>query len=248
MKKIKVLVAVLLFLGGASCVYAYMIYNGYIFLNYPSKAKYPVRGVDVSHYQGDIDWELLSENSIRFAYIKATEGSTHIDPEFYNNWKEAKKTDLKIGAYHFFSFDSPGELQAEHFIAQLESFEGMLAPVVDVEYYGDKPSNPPLREDVNRELTIFLSKVEAHFGKKPVIYSTEEVWEKYLKGSYEEYPLWIRNVMAKPRKDVVWTFWQYSNRARLSGYLGEESFIDMNAFHGNLETWNEFCNEGSVKR
>lgn len=114
--------------------------------------RYDVQGVDVSHYQGDIDWQILQRNQIDFAYIKATEGSSHIDEKFEVNWQEASKTNVTIGAYHFFSFDSPGKEQAEWFIDSIGDLSGKLPPVVDIEYYGNKEANPPDEETVIENL------------------------------------------------------------------------------------------------
>lgn len=219
------------------CGYIYAVYHGYLLLNNPSKHQYPIRGVDVSHYQGDIDWQVLADNKIQFAYIKATEGSNHIDDKFAYNWSQAKETNLLVGAYHFFSFDSEGKTQAENFESQVSSFDGMLPPVVDVEYYADKKVNPPGEEAVREQLHIYLENIQSYYGKTPVIYSTEEVWTRYLEGHFEEYPLWIRNVITKPDIQAQWTFWQYTNRARLKGYVGEEQYIDMNVFAGDEEEW-----------
>lgn len=271
--------AVLAFLTAAALLgilSVYLVYNGYWQLNHPSRSRYPVRGVDVSHYQGEIDWEVLAGQDIRFAYIKATEGSSHTDNMFAKNWAAAGETGLAAGAYHFFSFDSPGENQAAHFIgcldqanidrsradqvrtgqtqttqaqtAQTQAETGsMLPPAVDVEYYGDKKVNPPDPEAVRDSLQNYLDLVEDHYHMTPVIYSTEEVWEQYLKGYFDEYPLWIRNVKTRPRKDADWTFWQYSNRARLDGYSGEESYIDLNVFCGSEREWeNRFSYLSSI--
>ena len=91
-----------------TALYGYGVLQGWFLLNNPSREQYPIRGVDVSHYQGDIDWEVLSRQDIRFAYIKATEGSSHTDERFRENWDHAADTELKVGAYHFFSFDRTG--------------------------------------------------------------------------------------------------------------------------------------------
>ena len=100
--------------------------------------RFEIRGVDVSHYQGTIDWPILAGQDLDFAYIKATEGSGHVDECFADNWQEAGTTDLYIGAYHFFSFESEGAKQAQFYIDMVGSLHGKLAPVVDVEFYGDK--------------------------------------------------------------------------------------------------------------
>ena len=181
-------------------------------LNAPSTERYPVRGVDVSVYQGQIDWNTLAEQRISFAFIKATEGSSSEDPNFQRNWEQARQSGLRVGAYHFFSFDSGGDSQAENFIRAVEPVEGMLPPVVDVELYGEKKRNPPAREDVTEQLSLLLERLEG-------------------------YDIWIRNVYWTPRlKDGrEWTFWQYTDRARLAGYEGEEPYIDMNVFNGTPE-------------
>lgn len=239
-----------LFAGGAAIIFVlalagiYCVYNGYILLNNPSRSKYPVRGVDVSHYQGEIDWKILGNEDISFAYIKATEGSSHVDPRFAENWQkagEAGETGLRTGAYHFFSFDSSGEGQLSHFINTVPVEPGRLPPVVDFEFYGDKKVNPPEPGSVTEQLKILLVGLEAHYGVQPVIYATEEAWEMYIKGSFDKYPLWIRNVKTRPDTGLVpWTFWQYSNRGRLKGYSGEEEYIDLNVFAGTRKQWEAF--------
>ena len=206
-------------------------------LNTPSPEKYPVRGVDVSAYQGKIDWKTLAEQGVFFAFIKATEGSGSVDPNFQYNYAEARGSGLRVGAYHFFSFDSGGETQAENFIRAVGPFEGMLPPVVDVELYGEKKRHPPAREDVTEQLALLLEQLENHYGMRPVLYATGRAYELYLAGDYEEYDIWIRNVYFAPRlKDgKEWTFWQYTDRGRLAGYTGEEAYIDLNVFDGTEE-------------
>ena len=102
---IAVLVSAALILAGTA---ALLIYHGVILLNSPSETEYPVRGVDVSSYQGEIDWGVLSAQDLDFAFIKATEGSSMVDHGFASNFSEAQKCDISVGAYHFFSYDSPG--------------------------------------------------------------------------------------------------------------------------------------------
>lgn len=216
----------------------YMVWNGWIQLNNPSPGRYPVRGVDVSHYQGEIDWEILGQQKIDFAYIKATEGSSHVDERFSQNWSGSPKSGLAVGAYHFFSFDSSGDGQLAHIIRTLPAREGMLPPAVDVEFYGDKQNNPPDPGHVEAELRTLLEGLKEQYGMVPVIYATEESWNLYIRNRFEEYPLWIRNVKSRPRTgEEPWLIWQYTNRKRLPGYSGDEVFIDMNVFQGSREQW-----------
>ena len=102
-----------------------------------------VIGVDISEYQADVDMPVLMEQGIEFIYIKATEGSGHVDSRFAENWENAQECGLPAGAYHFFSFDSPGQMQADNYIKAVGDLEGKLIPAVDVEYYGDKKGESP---------------------------------------------------------------------------------------------------------
>lgn len=218
----------------------YTVYYGYFHVNGFRTAKYPVRGVDVSHYQGKIDWNVLASQDISFAYIKATEGSSYVDEQFADNVREARQTRLRVGAYHFFSFDSPGLTQAANFVETVEDFEGMLPPVVDVEFYGNKEANPPAPEEVRPQLQAYLDAVEEVYGKRPLIYATYESWELYIKDQFENYPLWIRDIWNRPENSLNWTFWQYTNRGRLKGFSGDEPYIDLNVFSGTVEEWEQW--------
>jgi len=237
-KKNKITVAIL---GGiiitAAAICILLLYNGILWFNNPSKTKFPVRGIDVSVYQGVIDWTVLSKQGIHFAYIKATEGSSFVDEKFMTNFENAQKTDLLVGAYHFFSYDSSGLTQADNFISVVPRIEKMLPPVVDVEFYGDREKNPLSKTDTQVILTVLLNKLENYYGIRPIIYATQRSYELYIKDSYQDYSIWIRNVFMKPYlgDHREWTIWQYSNREKLQGYAGEEKFIDMNVFHGSLE-------------
>ena len=211
---------------------AVLLYFGIMHINHPPKDKYPIRGVDVSEYQGDIDWSVLATRDIDFAFIKATEGSSYTDEHFSENWENASKTDLRIGAYHFFSLESSGKSQTEHFCDTVQSVPNMLPPVVDVEPYG---TYKDITEKDVSELTDWLTVTEEYYGIKPIIYTTSKWYNKQIKDSFPDYDIWIRSVYSKPNKDVNWTFWQYSNRMHLDGYDGEEKYIDMNVFCGSAE-------------
>lgn len=221
----------------------YMFMSGIILFNNPSKSKYPVRGVDVSHYQGDIDWDTLVNQGIDFAFIKATEGSSHVDKKFATNWEEASQTDIVIGAYHFFSFESSGLTQAENFIKTVPLTESTLPPVVDLEFYGKFSNEPPESATVRTELEKFINALEKHYGKKVIIYTTQSAYKLYIENFFNNNPLWIRSVYTRPNipDNRQWTFWQYSDRGRLNGYEGVERFIDLNVFNGSREEFADFC-------
>jgi len=198
---------------------------------------YEVHGVDVSHYQGTIDWNVLSQQNVDFAFIKATEGSTHVDECFLDNWQAAEQTHLYLGAYHFFSFDSEGDKQAASYIDTVGNLDGKLAPVVDVEYYGNKRSNPPKRAEVVENLGAMLDALEQHYKIKPIIYTTYTVYNDYIKGEFEDYPLWVRSIYCPPSVFFgnKWSFWQYMDTAMLDGYAGDQKYIDVNVFKGTKQ-------------
>lgn len=206
-----------------------------------NRDKYPVLGVDVSNYQGNINWRQIEEQNISFAFIKATEGSGHIDESAVFNLKSAGKTNIKISAYHFFSFDSPGETQAENFMSVVAPDSIDMPPVVDIEYYADKQKNKPTAEECEAILKPLLEILEEHYGTKPIIYTTLPVYNRYIKENFSDYPLWIRNVFCEPEL-IDWKFWQYSDKGTLYGFVGEEEHIDLNVYNGSEE---EFLTEFS---
>jgi lysozyme len=235
-------VAVLSLLVTSAAILSLLVWNGEILINNPSRKYYPVRGVDVSAYQGSIDWSLLASQNIDFAFIKATEGSCFTDRNFVFNYSEALKTDLRVGAYHFFSFESGGDTQAAHFINTVPKTENMLPPVIDLEFYGGFSEENVERDKIVNELDKMIAALYSHYGMHPIIYTAEEEYALFLEGGYENNPIWIRGVYSKPviSDSRKWTFWQYTNRARLDGYNGDERFIDMNVFNGSFEEFKSF--------
>ena len=243
--KTRKIIVLLTFFIAISCVFAVLIYNGVILLNNPSDKTFPIKGVDVSAYQGDIDWPVLAEQNIRFAFIKATEGSNFTDPKFEYNYEQARKTNLFVGVYHFFSYDSGGKAQAGHFISAVPKTENMLPPVIDVEFYGDKEQNPPDKAAVQTELAIMVEALKDHYGCYPIIYAVEKSYDLYISGAFSECDIWIRDVFFRPgalSDGRAWTFWQYTNRARMEGYSGREKFIDINVFYGAEEEFEIYVN------
>ena len=205
--------------------------------------RFSVQGVDVSHYQGEIDWKQIAAQGIHFAYIKATEGSGYVDERFADNWTGAQAAGLLAGAYHFFSFDSPAQSQAELYIQTVGPLEGMLVPAIDVEYYAGHGKVPD-KEHVNTLLRELLELLEAHYHVKPIIYSTRTFYRNYLKGEFPDYYFWIRNVKLPPSTSIHdkdrWMFWQYTDHATLDGYSGIETYIDRDVFRGKYADLEKF--------
>lgn len=216
-----------------------LMYLKIIKLNEFKANNYSVKGCDVSMYQGEIDWEKLSQ-SVDFAFIKATEGSEFVDDCFVYNYENAAKTSLKVGVYHFFSYDSSGDKQAESFIKTVKKDENSLPPVIDVEFYGEYEKEPCEKSKAVENIRQMADKLYEYYGKKPIIYTTTKAYRLYIKDNFDDCGLWIRDVYFSPDFTTdEWDFWQYSDTQILDGYSGEEKYIDMNVYKGSLEELNK---------
>ena len=194
-----------------------------------------IKGVDISSYQGEVNMKSLADQGIRFIYMKATEGSGHTDERFTANWAAIKNTDIAAGAYHFFSFESSGETQAENYIKTVGDLNGRLIPAIDVELYGDFEKNPPEHDKVVRELKVLATVLEDEYKTKPMFYTNKEIYDKYLKDDFSDYPKWVRNVFFPVYLEFGgdWAIWQYKDRGELEGYNGEEKYIDLDVLNSN---------------
>lgn len=197
-----------------------------------------VKGVDVSAYQGDINWKKLADQDIYFAYIKATEGKDYVDKKFEENWSESQKTHLKVGAYHFVNFDQDGKTQADHFIQVVPKESDSLPPVIDLELYGDYLNKPMDKNKVLAIVNDMIVRFKDHYGKTPIIYTNYNTYNTYLSDSLAEIPIWICDISDQEpdlKGGHEWVFWQYSQREILNGYSGDERFIDVDLYNGDLK-------------
>jgi lysozyme len=207
-------------------------YRTYKSFNIKIPKDYQIHGIDVSSYQGKIDWHMVKhmkedDVKINFAFIKATEGLMLIDPYFNRNWREAPKTGLVCGAYHFFRPKKDGKAQAKFFLQVVNIEKGDLPPVVDIESL-DGISKDKMRA----ELFDFLNYVELKTKVKPIIYTGLTFYRDNLEGYVDDYPLWIAHYYkANLNLDKeLWKFWQHSDKAKING-IGHA--VDFNAFSGD---------------
>ena len=237
-KNKKILITVLIITLILFVIFLLMV-NGYIIPTKIEAEKFEVKGVDVSEYQGELDWDKIKEQNIDFAFIKATEGSKGKDNSFDKNYEKLKNMDMLLGLYHFFSFESLGEEQADNYIkvvGNIENDENLMLPIIDIEYYSYYKKAKPNKEWVTKELQKMLDKLEKTYRVKPIIYTTMEFYQEYIEGEFLEYDIWIRNILTKPDlENREWKFWQYTGRGKLEGYNGEEKYIDLNVFNGSKE-------------
>lgn len=203
-----------------------------------SPAHHPVHGVDVSRWQGRIDWENLRREGANFAYIKATDGGDHLDPMFRENWDGAKRAGILRGAYHFFYWCRSAAEQADWFIRNVPKEKGALPPVLDVEWnHQSSCKKRPSRAQVLKKMQVFMDRLERHYGKRPIIYTAPDFYADNLKGAFPNHGFWLRSVARHPSKVYPgrdWVFWQYSGSG-LSGAV--DNRIDLNVFRGDEAGW-----------
>ena len=205
----------------------------------PDPRRYPVHGIDVSKYQGDIDFGAALKGGVSFAYLKATEGGDRIDSRFAQNWRAAKAAGMPRGAYHFFYHCRSGAEQARWFIANVPRDPDALPPVLDVEWTPDSPTctKRPPREDLVAEMSDFLDAIEKHYGVRPIVYAPIDVHRDRLVGTFRHREFWVRAVADHPRNVYTnrpFRFWQYTATGTVPGVKGD---VDRNAFSGSRADW-----------
>lgn len=175
-------------------------------------------GIDISHHQGEIDWEELMvtqryDTIVRFVYCKATEGSDFIDSQWEINRAALNELDVPNGAYHFFSPKSPPRPQVEHFLSVWKRSDLDLPPVLDVESEGFSDS------DLIAKMKIWLEEVEKQTGMRPVIYTSLHFFETKFIKEFKDYKFWIAAYSRKPDciEDGRIIHWQYSESGELPG-------------------------------
>jgi lysozyme len=218
--------------GAASLILAGLVAaGGYFYFQpfSPDRGKYPVRGIDVSHHQRQIDWRRVAADDVAFAVIKATEGGDYVDNAFAANLRQARVAGLAVGAYHFFTFCRPGADQAKNFISVVPRDQTLLPPVVDIEFVGNCPRRPS-PEELSVELSAFLGPVEAAFGKTAILYVTDDAARAYA-GQIVGRPRWVRSLALQPGHDD-WIYWQYHDSGRVDGITGD---VDLNVLQGGPE-------------
>lgn len=192
-----------------------------------------VIGIDVSEFQGAVDWEeieILEEKyPVQFVFIRATAGNDRVDRRFKENWNGAKENKIMRGAYHYYRPNENSIEQANLFIKTVKLQKGDLPPVLDIERL---PKNQPL-DSLKKGLKRWLTKVEAHYQVRPIIYTGERYYSDFLKEEFSEYLFWIANYnFYREKIEDDWLFWQFTEKASLTGIKHR---VDVNIYNGDLE-------------
>ncbi len=200
-----------------------------------------VRGVDVSHWQGDINWGLVASNGIRFALIKASQGKSHQDPRFEYNTRQAKEAGLLIGAYHYLSFCTSWEEQIANYANKIKGLTLDFPPIVDIEHVGNC-EGVIFNNQIRRNIVVpFLTALRALDERPPIIYLTGSMFHyfhpNFLKDLAQNV-LWLGHTNERQLSQFGkkgkwnWTFLQYSSLWQISGIKGP---VDLNYFKGTEE-------------
>jgi lysozyme len=204
---------------------------------------YPVHGIDVSKYQGDIDWHRVRGSGATFAFIKATEGGDVADERFAANWSGAARAGVARGAYHYYYFCRPAAEQVAWFVRHVPRDPSALPPVLDMEWNHRSRTCPfrPDAETVRSEMRTFLAAIGRHYGKRPIIYTTVDFYRDNELWRVQGYDFWLRSVAGHPA-DVYpnqsWRFWQYTGTGVVPGIAGD---TDVNVFAGSHAEWQQWA-------
>jgi lysozyme len=198
--------------------------------------RHAIQGIDVSKWQGEIDWVRVKAAGTRFAFIKATEGGDLVDDRLRENWEGAKKAGVPRGAYHFVYWCRSAADQIKWFKRHIPKDADALPPVLDLEWNGHSRGCPRTLPKLKAlaKIRTMLAALEAHTGKKPIIYTDITFHEDVFEGSseFDNYPFWLRSVAAHPSERYEkreWEFWQFTATGKVPGVAGD---VDRNAFFG----------------
>lgn len=199
-----------------------------------------IKGIDVSHWQGYINWYSVASWDYKFAFIKATEGTAFKDAKFPVNWAGAKEAGLYRGAYHFWREAGDYGIQALNFKNYVGKDIGEIYPVLDLEdKYAPKGGTTPSK------VKACLDKIEEYFERKPIIYTGAWWWNAWMKpvpSWTQDYDLWVAHYTTAynpiiPAGWNIWKLWQYTSQGKVDGINGN---VDINRFNGSEQDFRKY--------
>ena len=205
------------------------------------------RGIDVSEWQGEIDFERVKEAGIEIVYIRAGQGFSYKDPDFERNYAEAKRNELKVGVYHYMTARTTQEArqQAQFFVSLLSNKEIDCKLAMDFESFGNLS-----RTEINEIALEYIKEVERLSTKEVIVYSNTNDARNIFSEEVAEYPLWVAQYgVSEPSNNGKWNYWegfQYSSSGRIDGIRGdvdldrytEDILLDSNEVINNVENPN----------
>lgn len=194
-----------------------------------------IYGIDVSHWQGVIDWTKplkgTNNTDIDFVIVKATQGSQYVDSQFEHNWNGAKKAGMKVGAYHFYIYADDPTAQAENFLKNVDWQKGMVRPIIDLELDCESCTTPGVsNETLVKNLKVFIAAVKEKTGLDPILYSYDYFYNTYLKADFAAYDVWLADyttiapsmIPVYPNQpgtvDPTYVMWQFTDKQAIQGW------------------------------
>ncbi|MDX8362980.1 GH25 family lysozyme [Cytobacillus sp. IB215316] len=193
-----------------------------------------VKGIDVSHWQGKIDWKDVRSDGIEFVYIKASEGSTIKDPNVESNYNAAKQAGLKVGFYHFGHPSQSATKEVKWFLSVISHFNNDLPHVLDIEQKENLD-----KTDVTNYCEQWLSTIKDLTGKDPILYTYVSFAKENFNNSLSKWPIWIAHYgVDTPENIGIWEKWsifQYTNTGSVKGVEGKVDMDEMDrSFYNTL--------------
>lgn len=188
-------------------------------------------GIDVSHYQGSINWdEVVGGTNISYVYLKATEGASLVDRTYARNLAEARRVGLSVGSYHFYRPNISWKEQFDNMVSVIKMEDQDLVPIIDIEHRGSVSSKTFIED-----LRSFVEKVTEYYGKKPLLYTYHNFYNNYLVGQFKDYHFMIARYRSdRPTlndgKDYI--MWQYTCTGSIPGIRGD---VDRSKIMGDYE-------------
>ncbi len=197
-----------------------------------------VNGIDVSHYQGSIDWGKVRASGVDFAFAKAAQGTGTSDSKFAANWVGMKAAGVLRGAYDFYNVGADPAAQAKTFLGKFKLEPGDLPPMVDIE---TESVGAETNANLIADLHAYCDAIKKACGVAPFIYTGPGFWNAHLDGGFSDCPLWVAEYGVSKPKPVTgwkyWTIWQYSQSGSVPGISGA---VDLDYFNGGLDQLKKF--------
>ncbi|MGD1900967.1 MAG: GH25 family lysozyme [Geitlerinemataceae cyanobacterium] len=188
-----------------------------------------LRGIDVSDYQGQVNWKAVADSGVGYAIAKSTEGATFIADTFARNWREIRAAGIVRGAYHFYRPQTDAVAQAQNFLNVVKLEPGDLPAVLDIERTDNMSA-----DSIFAGMQTWLDIVEEATQRRPIVYTYPGFWERLGNSQrFADYPLWIAHYTSDPEPWVTggwdaWTLWQYTDRGNINGVVGG---VDVNRYN-----------------
>jgi len=201
-----------------------------------NRDSYPTKGIDISAHNGSIDFKKVAAAGIDFVFIKISEGATWRDAMFEQNYRDAAKTGLHVGVYHFFRFDVEGWRQSVNILRAINGLSFDLPVAIDVEEWGNPGEYTTDEIVVNLRSLVELLRQN---GREPIIYTNKNGYYRFIRGRFDDVALWICSFTTPPISEQSrWTIWQHSHLGKVDGIQGSVDLCTFNTpRRGSFVSW-----------